>query len=296
MIKSSKNRLSLLYPLILFILCFISKFFLQAKILVGESTGQALFGAIILQCAVFLIPSAIYFKCVTQKKSIRREKPSFPLCVSITLWGCFSMIGAYSLLCPISFPYTAIVLSRIDTFYLAMSYCLFPALCEEIAFRYCLYDMLDSKGVFNKIIITSLLFSMIHFSAWQLPVLFFGSLIFGTVREITDSVVYSAIVHFAYNVFVIFFSSALNAIYIKTSASFYYILFSAILLASLFMFSDRLIKYIKHVSSAKHERAEIARRSTKENITILTKTVISPPFICCVLIFLSAIAYQAFIA
>lgn len=293
MIKSARNRLPLLYSLTLFTLCFISKFFLQEKILVGESTGQALFGAIILQCAVFLIPSAIYFKYVPQKKAVPQKKTPFPLCASITLWGCISMLGAYSLLCPISFPYSAIVLSRIDTFYLAMAYGLVPAFCEEIAFRHCLYNMLDNKGVFNKIVITSLLFSMIHFSAWQLPVLFFGSLIFGVVREITDSVVYSALIHFAYNIFVIFFSSALNAIYVKTSASFYYILFSAILLLSLFMLSDRLIKY---VSSANHQKVGIARRSTKESITTLTKTVISPPFICCVLIFLSAIAYQAFTA
>lgn len=291
MTKSSKNRLPFLYSLILFILCFTSKFFLQRANLVGESTGQVLFGAILLQCAVFLVPSAVYFKSVPQKESVSQKKPPFPLCISITLWGCISMLGAYSLLCPISFPYSAIVLSRIDTFYLVTAYGLIPAVCEEIAFRYCLYNMLNSQSVFNKIIITSLLFSMIHFSAWQLPVLFFGSLIFGTVREITDSVVYSTLIHFAYNVFVIFFSSALNAIYFKTSASFYYILFSAILLASLFMLSDRLIKY---VSSTKHDGSKFARKSTKENLTTLAKTVISPLFICCVFIFLSAIAYQAF--
>lgn len=81
-----------------------------------------------------------------------------------------------------------------------ISIAVFPAIFEEIAFRGILFDeLLNITKLKPTIIITSILFTSIHFSVISSLWLFPGALIFGLMRAKYRSITYGIIGHFMYN-------------------------------------------------------------------------------------------------
>jgi len=80
-----------------------------------------------------------------------------------------------------------------------ISFVLLPAFCEEFFFRSVLSAEYEKYGTFCAVIITSAAFSITHFSLKFFPSYFFAAVIFYILAKITNSVLFSIVIHAGYN-------------------------------------------------------------------------------------------------
>jgi len=80
-----------------------------------------------------------------------------------------------------------------------IAFIILPAFCEEIFFRSALSSEYEKYGAFCAVMITSLAFAMSHFSLKFFPSYFFAGIIFYAMAKITNSIVFSMIIHAGYN-------------------------------------------------------------------------------------------------
>ncbi len=81
-----------------------------------------------------------------------------------------------------------------------LSIAVFPAIFEEIAFRGILFnDLLKITSINATIIISAMLFTILHFSFISFLWIFPSGLLFGYLRSKYNSVLYGVIGHFTYN-------------------------------------------------------------------------------------------------
>lgn len=82
-----------------------------------------------------------------------------------------------------------------------LSACVAAALLEEGIFRGYVQGLLHPYGGRLAIVVTSVLFALMHASAWELPAVFLLSLMLGYVREVSGSVRPCVALHLANNVY-----------------------------------------------------------------------------------------------
>ena len=89
-----------------------------------------------------------------------------------------------------------------DTFGMAIyiiTTSLFPAFTEEFIFRGAIYGSLKKFGKVTAVVVSSLLFSLIHGNLVQIPFAFIVGLILGFVTAESDSIWPAVIIHFINN-------------------------------------------------------------------------------------------------
>lgn len=88
-------------------------------------------------------------------------------------------------------------------YYLAFYDCLMPAISEELAFRTIIFEKLK-KVLSNKeaILLTSILFAILHVDFYATPYLFFVGLTLGWLRQYAKSLLPCMLFHFLHNLFV----------------------------------------------------------------------------------------------
>lgn len=85
--------------------------------------------------------------------------------------------------------------------------CLLPAISEEIAFRSFIYEKLKLVvSRFDAVVLTSILFAMIHLQLQMFIFHFFAGIVFCWVKDYTKSVIPCMILHFLFNLLIIIFS------------------------------------------------------------------------------------------
>jgi membrane protease YdiL (CAAX protease family) len=94
--------------------------------------------------------------------------------------------------------------------YVIVIYCLLPAITEEIAFRSVIYGEYRKYGIFGAVILSSALFSLVHFSFSSLLSYFLCGAVLALVYEVTKSVFASMITHFLYNLMSVFSQKILS--------------------------------------------------------------------------------------
>lgn len=97
----------------------------------------------------------------------------------------------------------------VDIIGVIIVFAIIPAVCEEFVFRCVLMSEFKKYGYLTAIVITSLLFSMVHFSKEGFMVYFFSGLVLGITAYVTRSVAASMILHALYNMYGLFLESGL---------------------------------------------------------------------------------------
>ena len=82
-----------------------------------------------------------------------------------------------------------------------------PAITEEFFFRGVFMSEYKSYGAAAQILLPAIAFALVHFSAPQLPVYFFGGVILSLCAFITRSCVAAMVLHVLYNLFALFLES-----------------------------------------------------------------------------------------
>ena len=116
--------------------------------------------------------------------------------------------------------------------YLVLAYAVLPAVCEELIFRSILCAEFEGKGVACAVLVSSVLFSMLHFNLLALPVYLFAGVVLALTMYATRSVFAVMIVHFLYNLFCLFGQSGFADFYVTQSAT---TLFSILMIAALLL-------------------------------------------------------------
>ena len=119
------------------------------------------------------------------------------------LFPCVTIVFAVSFLCSLLF--TSLGLSSAQTdvsgniALVIVMHALLPSICEEALFRYLPMAFIAPYSKKWCIIISSLLFALIHGNIFQIPYAFVAGLIFAAVDIALDSIVPSLILHFMNN-------------------------------------------------------------------------------------------------
>ena len=84
-----------------------------------------------------------------------------------------------------------------------LAFAFVPAFCEEIVFRSILLAEYERYGTACAVLMSTFLFSLVHFSPVRFPLYFFGGLVLALTSYATRSVFAAGTVHFLYNAAVI---------------------------------------------------------------------------------------------
>lgn len=166
---------------------------------------------------------------------------------------------------------------------LIFTYALLPAICEEMMYRSLLCYGYESGGAARAIILSSILFGLLHFSIQLLPVCFFAGLLLALVLYATESVIAPIVIHFLYNLFGIYCQPYVTAFYRTTGSRTLFVIFTV----ALFLISAALFCFSASRAYANRRDDDDCRavQTPAEFGRSLLDGMATAPFILCVVIF-----------
>lgn len=270
------------------------------------STGGNIYlSVIVLQMLIFLIPGIIYCKLRGEEtkrrlciRSIGPRKFAFSLFAFIaTLTGsALIKLGLYA----VGYSSTSYTLyeNYVPTnsggfgtiIYVLVALAILPAITEEFVFRGIVLQEYRAAGVSrsSSLIISALLFSMIHFNLAQLPVYFFGGLMFGAVFMVTNSIVAAVLVHLLNNAMSLFFEPQLLLLITRTNST-VFVLFTFAVIFLLFLIlaihEAEVITYDRGEEGEEPPFPPVSRKNKAAFKEKLLEAVLSPTFLLCIAAF-----------
>ena len=254
---------------------------------------------ILLQLLIFPLPAAVYVWKFRSKAFLKQLKLRPPRTSHVWFLCCMlAVMITGSLLCEILTGGISSLMGNFtlyDTFvaradgtgeivFLLFAYCLLPAVCEELVFRGILCAEYDRYGAVISITVSSLFFSMLHFSfPLFLTYLVLGALL-AAVWYATRSLIATVILHFLYNVFCLFGQPYLSAFYVRAGSNeiFLFCLIALFLLFSAFATGEARKMY--HVYSKKYPLDTPAAPPLRRLPKQLLNAAFSPAVAACILI------------
>ena len=181
-----------------------------------------------------------------------------------------------------------------DLVYIIIAVAILPAITEEFIFRGVILGEYSDMGCTNTvaILISSLLFSLVHLNIYQLPVFFFGGIILAFITLTTNSLFCAITVHLLNNTFSLLFESQLLNLISQTDS----IIFVLFIIASVFLIFlilafqavERI--YYKKGINGEPSPEKLKLRKRKKNSSgkfdINTEAIVSPALILCVIAFI----------
>lgn len=159
---------------------------------------------------------------------------------------------------------------------LFLAYCLVPAVCEELFFRGIVVGEYKKYGSFNAVIISTLYFTLVHFSKEGFLIYMFAGLMLGITAVVCRSVYPSMALHLAFNMYGLYGNSAfVSKTAFNTSVLFVgFVLFVLLLLSLAFMFSR--MENMFALYSERSEGEAIPEKSTNNIYIYITPALIVP--------------------
>ena len=164
--------------------------------------------------------------------------------------------------------------------YAAVTLALVPAILEEFLFRGIISAEYSTYGAAVSIIMSSVMFSMLHMSFVKLPIYLFTGVILALTAAVSDSIFPSMLVHGLNNIFVLFFEPYLYKIAAKSDSGLALMMFMVgalmLLFAVLFfMKAERLYGDRAYAN----EPAPLVRKKKDNEYPHIIQALISPTFI-----------------
>lgn len=156
-------------------------------------------------------------------------------------------------------------------------YALLPAISEELIFRGIIQKGLASKfSGFTTIIMTTLLFTLMHGSLQQTVYQVLVGIMLSYVSYVGGSILYSIILHFLNNALVVVFSCFDIVGYLSPNDAIYYNIFSMIFPFLIFLLGIILVgilfwvlKYLRNKNFFRYEPKKSKRRKKKEEEVVV---------------------------
>ena len=262
----------------------------------------------VLQILAFLIPTLLYLKiegwpCISR---LRLSPPQLPalalvpiaiplivsggLLVGIVFGRMSAFAGSFTL-------YDTFVSQNnrntAEVFHLILTYAVLPALCEELIFRGVVCQEYEKHGLPSAIILSSLLFAMLHFNFPKLPTFFYAGLILAMVLYATRSLFCSMLVHFAYNLFGLFGQEYMYNLYKEAGDEDIF----TYLIILIFLISASAFSLVAAGIYRKYARQQLsneyrARLPFGKTMVLLGRDLLSPLSLLCLLVYILVITLQ----
>lgn len=274
-----------LFCLVVYVLIFaVSYIKLQS-----EYSVASFFTVFVLQILVFILPAVIYKRIRGPIKYKELGIRPFGLssvlliiCASVFMF-CAAVLTSFSVN-NVSGAYyadlTEITVPQI--IYAVVIYCLLPAIAEEIAFRSVIYGEYRKHGILGAVLLSSVLFSLMHFSLSLFFTYFICGIVLALVYEVTKSVFASMIVHFLYNLLSVFTSRLLHEATKKADNLIPFVfIFVCVMLLFLFFSLSRAQKILEFDAEKIPEAENEKFPPLQIRLRSLLVSVLSPGFIVC---------------
>lgn len=266
------------------------------------SIENAYLSVAVIEIITVAFPPIIYLKLHQSKTSTYAFRPFSPDKSIIILLSSLAMIfGSIAITVFLSrFGIVESSSSVYDNFYLPtvpnrLSYILFasftfaliPAICEEFLCRGLLFSEFEKHGTIPAVIISAVLFSMMHFSLGKFPLYFFCGILLGFLRAITNSAFASLVAHFIYNMFSLFYQQFFGELteQFNEFTIIFFIALGLCFLTLFFMFgeADRIYNSYARKNILIKGAYKKASLSSVKNTLLLFLT--SPSFIICIILY-----------
>ncbi len=181
----------------------------------GNYGDNLYFTVALIQVIAYLFPCALYYIIKHKRlatpmliKPIRISDILFVLLAFIVLISGTIMIKYFVFLggktVGMTNYYSELITNGDDSLAVIVSVIILPAVCEEILFRGILLSEYRSLGGANAVIITALLFAMMHMSFEDFLLNFLAGLLLGFAASATRSILSSIVIHAGANAFALF--------------------------------------------------------------------------------------------
>ncbi len=242
---------------------------------------------IVIQLIAFVLPSFIYYELKGGKSKLNTGVGKLTLSGVVFAAGAFLVLlfGSYLIRLAFYQSGTDAVLDKgyMDALFAGersgigvfLAYCLVPAVCEELFFRFVVINEYKPFGCVNAVVISALYFTMVHFTEEGFLVYLFAGLVLGTVAYVSRSVFPSIIVHICYNILTLYGRTTfISKTVYNTSAVFVAFVLAVLFLLSLaFMLSRMEIAYKDY---ANNEAEALPPKSTEHLYIYITPALIVP--------------------
>lgn len=164
--------------------------------------------------------------------------------------------------------------------YAAVTLALVPAILEEFLFRGIISAEYSTYGAATSIIMSSVMFAMLHMSFVKLPIYLFTGVILALTAAVSDSIISSMLVHGLNNIFVLFLEPYLYKIAAKSDSGLALMMFMVTALMLLFavLFFMKAERLYGDRAYANEDAPLILKRKDNE-YPHMVQALISPTFI-----------------
>lgn len=283
-------------PLLAIVIFILTSFASSVGISQTDKSGDMFFAVLVLQIVIFVLPGMFYCKLKGEDGfeglNIRLfgiSSAIFIIPASLLLFfsnAFIKLLGIYISEGGYSQQVSANGLPFMDSVFVLLVYCVCPAVFEEFIFRGVILSEYRRYGAWCSILMSSALFSMLHFSIRDFFAYFVCGIILACVAYVTRSIIPCMIMHLLNNVFSLFFEKYLWEMIDKpdNAAIFIFVLGSVVLFLLFVCFS--------HAERITYNYAMTLPESTnppKKEFMIAAKdlmvSVLSPSFLACVVYF-----------
>ncbi|MBO5111121.1 MAG: CPBP family intramembrane metalloprotease [Clostridia bacterium] len=254
---------------------------------------------IVLQLVIFIIPCMLFYRirrtpAYTKRMRLRPFAPRQIGFVVVALVAVTFGSTALSAIIGLAFPgagqvensYIGPAPDSLISLQSIVAYALVPAVSEEFLCRSVLFSEYEEIGTLQAVVMTSVMFAMLHLNLYLFPVYFFCGVILAFVLYVTNSVLAVILVHFMNNIFFLYYEVYLTEA-IQSSAYSSMIMF---LLISIFLLSMILLfAYAEKIFIRYGKQGKVPE--PKEKVTEKwRKCLLSAPLLALVLFYVIASA------
>ena len=164
-----------------------------------------------------------------------------------------------------------------DSIYAALTFAILPAILEEFLFRGIVRAEYSKYGAGAAVILSSLLFALLHFSPVRFPIYFFTGVILALTAGAANSIMPTMIIHVVNNLFVLYFEKYVYRIAGKNSGGLILLTFIVVLvmLISAILFFGKA-ENLHWEFSVKNRPAPLVKKTTVTDPPLVVQAFLSP--------------------
>lgn len=257
---------------------------------------------IVIELLTFVLP-ALFFLRLRGHKYARRarvrlfEPGAVPFIVTaslaLMLVSCVLKLATYAVFdysLDVTDTYTSYISSSpsgSELLFSALAFAVFPAITEELVFRGIVLTEYEECGTVSAVIISSLLFAMLHFDLKLFAVYFVSGVLLAVSAYACRSIIAPIIIHTLNNVFSLFFESYIwNSILQPRNIVIFSFVAVSLLLISLMLLFGEASRLYRSYGNFGADSLYVLKKSERTPVSI---ALMSVPFAVCVLIFVFSV-------
>ncbi len=257
---------------------------------------------IVIELLIFVLPALFFFRLRGKSYASRTRVALFEpgtvpfiiiASVALILLSCTIKLAIYRIFdysLDITSTYTSFVPDAptgADLLFSALAFAVFPAVTEELVFRGIVLAEYEECGPVTAVLVSSLLFAMLHFDLKLFPVYFVSGILLALSAYACRSVFAPMLIHTFNNVFGLFFEDYIwNSILQPRNIVIFSFVAVSLLLISLMLLFGEASRLYRSYGNFGAESPYILKKSER---TPTTAALISVPFALCVLIFVLSV-------